>query len=282
MNTLHLPTATLDDIVFEGRNKAYGAFVLRRLYHQHLTRAALIAFSLFLLLVSIPVLINRIWPTAIPTVLPVILDDPGITMTEVILPPPTQPEAAIAPPAPVVVTPMREEVPPRVVPDEQVKMEPLEEKTPVALTPGTLGELERPGVIGGSATGKIGDTGTAITGSDSGSTVAAPATPAKPFEYAEVMPEFAGGPDALRKFMQKNLHYPSQALANNIAGKVYVSFVVNTDGSITNVEIVKGLGYGTDEEAMRVIRKMPTWTPGRQNSHAVPVRYTMPITFKYE
>ncbi|MBC6610189.1 energy transducer TonB [Hymenobacter sp. BT507] len=281
MNTLHLPTATLDDIVFEGRNKAYGAFVLRRLYNQHLTRAALIAFSLFLLLVSIPLLVNVIWPTAIADVLPPVLDDPGMTFTEVDLPAIKQPEAAVAPPAPVVVTPPRELIPTRIVPDEQVKLEPVKATPLTAPTDGILGDVPKAGVIGGSATGKVGATDITGTGlSDSGKTVAAP--PAQPFIHAEVMPEFAGGSDALRKFMQKNLRYPTQALSNNIAGKVYVSFVVNTDGSITNVEVVKGLGYGTDEEAMRVIRKMPAWTPGRQNSHTVPVRYTMPITFRYE
>ncbi|MBW3129994.1 energy transducer TonB [Hymenobacter profundi] len=282
MNTLHLPTATLDDIVFEGRNKAYGAFVLRRLYHQHLTRAALIAFSLFLLLVSVPLLVNKIWPTTIATILPPALEDGGLKLVDVVLPPPAeQIEATVAPPAPVVVTPIQEEVPTHVVPDEQAKIGPIKATPPTTLNDGILGDVERVGEIGGSAAGKIGATGNATTGvSDSGTTVAAP--PAQPFIHAEVMPEFAGGPDALRKFMQKNLHYPTQALSNNVAGKVYVSFVVNTDGSITNVEIVKGLGYGTDEEAMRVIRKMPAWTPGRQNSHTVPVRYTMPITFRYE
>ncbi|UOR04366.1 TonB family protein [Hymenobacter aerilatus] len=282
MNTLHLPTATLDDIVFEGRNKAYGAFVLRRLYHQHLTRAALIAFSLFLLLVSVPLLVNKLWPTVSADILPPSASKPINELINVVLPPPTeQPEVAAAPPAPVIVTTIRETVPTRVVPDDQVKVEPLKETSPTTLTDGILGEVERPGVLGGSATGEINATGNATIGNnDSGRTAAAP--PAQPFEYAEVMPEFAGGPDALRKFMQKNLRYPTQALSNNIAGKVYVSFVVNTDGSITNVEIAKGLGYGTDEEAMRVIRKMPAWTPGRQNSRSVPVRYTMPITFRYE
>lgn len=281
MNPLPLSTATLDDIVFEGRNKAYGAFVLRRLYTQHLTRAMLIAFSLFLLLVSVPLLLNRVWPAPAAEILPPALDETVLDFTDVVLPPTETPEAAIAPPAPVVITPPVEEVPTRVVPDEQVTVQPPVETPPLALTEGILGEVARDGVANGSATGTIGATGTAAAGTtDSGR--AAPSAPAQPFRYAEVMPQFAGGPEALQKFMQKNLRYPAQALSNSIAGKVYVSFVVNTDGSITNIEVTKGLGFGTDEEAVRVIRKMPAWTPGRQNSHPVPVRYTMPITFRYE
>jgi len=280
MNTLHLPTATLDDIVFEGRNKAYGAFVLRRLYNQHLVRAALTAFSLFLLLVSIPLLINRIWPTAIADVLPQTPTTSFPEIIDVVLPSTAQPVES-APPAAIVVTPPQELIPTHVVSDDQVKPLPVEELPSIELTDGTLGDIAREGVLGGSATGVVGATGTATVGtSDSGRSVAA--APAQPFEYAEVMPAFAGGQDALRKFMQKNLRYPSQALSNGIAGKVYVSFVVNTDGSISNVQITKGLGFGLDEEAMRVVRKMPVWTPGRQNSHPVPVRYTMPITFRYE
>lgn len=280
MNTLHLPTATLDDIVFEGRNKAYGAFVLRRLYNQHLTRAALTTFSLFLLLVSVPLLVNKIWPTAVASILSPTLDDTGLELTKVVLPT-TDRFVAVAPPAPIVVTPPRQEVPTRVVPDEKLTTPPIEEIPAIALTEGTLGDVARDGTPGGSATGVVGATGTDATGtSDSGRAIVK--APAQPFEYAEVMPEFAGGQDALRKFMQKNLRYPSQALSNSIAGKVFVSFVVNTDGSISNVQVIKGLGFGLDEEAVRVVRKMPVWTPGRQNSHPVPVRYTMPITFRYE
>jgi len=280
MNTLHLPTATLDDIVFEGRNKAYGAFVLRRLYNQHLMRAALIAFSLFLLLVSVPLLVNKIWPAAIADILPPALDETGLELIKVDLPTVAQP-AAVAPPAAIVVTPPRQEVPTRVVPDDKVTTPPVEETPDIALTEAVLGDVARDGVPGGSATGVIGANGTAATGTTDSGRAIAPA-PAQPFEYAEVMPQFAGGQEALRKFMQKNLRYPSQALSNSVAGKVFVSFVVNTDGSISNVQVLKGLGFGLDEEAMRVVRKMPVWTPGRQNSHPVPVRYTMPITFRYE
>ncbi|UOQ73783.1 energy transducer TonB [Hymenobacter cellulosilyticus] len=100
--------------------------------------------------------------------------------------------------------------------------------------------------------------------------------------HVEVMPEFAGGINALRQYMQRNLRYPKQALTNAVSGKVFVSFTVQADGSISDVQVMKGLGYGTDEEATRVVSSMPAWTPGRQNSRPVAVRYTLPITFQYQ
>ncbi|UOQ81063.1 energy transducer TonB [Hymenobacter sp. 5414T-23] len=96
------------------------------------------------------------------------------------------------------------------------------------------------------------------------------------------MPDFVGGQAALAKYLQRHLRYPASALRSSISGRVFVAFTVNSDGTIKDVEILKGLGYGTDEEATRVISAMPAWKPGRQNNRAVPVRYTLPITFRYE
>lgn len=279
MNTLNLLTATLDDIIFEGRNKAYGAFVLRRLYSRHLTRAAIIACALCLLLVGVPLLVERIWPTVI--VIPPTIEEP-IEPQVVLLPkvaPPAPPAAATK--QPVVVTPPRVEVPTHVVPDSKV-IEPPKELPPVEVAP--VIDPISPGVGGGTGAATDGvPGGTGVTpggGSDSGA-VEAPTTSA-PFVYAEVMPTFVGGDAALRKYLQRNLHYPPEALRGGVSGKVFVSFVVNSNGAITDVEVVKGLGSGTDEEAMRVVRNMPAWTPGRQNHRAVSVRYTLPITFRYE
>ncbi|UOQ66733.1 energy transducer TonB [Hymenobacter volaticus] len=136
-----------------------------------------------------------------------------------------------------------------------------------------------PGVIGNEG-------GTSTTAGPAGSDTAGSTTKAPPaptiFLTAEIMPEFLGGQEALQRYMQKNLRYPSLALRNNIEGKVYISFTVMADGSVADVQVLKGLGYGTDEEAARVVRNMPAWKPGQQNKHAVSVRYTMPITFRYE
>ncbi|TGE26269.1 energy transducer TonB [Hymenobacter metallicola] len=277
MNTTNLHTASFDEIVFEGRNKAYGAFVLRQLYNRHLARALAITVALCLLLVSIPMVVQRLWPSVTLPSLNTTHDDDAVVLTEIVLPKQKieTPTATVAPPAPVVVTP-RNDIPTKVVKDDEVtKPVPTTEVTQV--NDNVLTETQPGSTVGGSVTGVIGG---AKTGNDSGAVT--PAAPAKPFEYAEVMPEFAGGQKALQQYMQRNLRFPRQALANAVSGKVFVSFTVQADGSISDVQVVKGLGYGTDEEAARVVGKMPAWTPGRQNSRPVAVRYTLPITFQYE
>lgn len=98
----------------------------------------------------------------------------------------------------------------------------------------------------------------------------------------EVMPEFPGGMAAWSKFLTRNLRYPEMARDNNIAGRVVVSFIVEKDGQISNLKVLKGIGGGCDEEAMRVIKKSPFWKPGIQNGRAVRVSYVMPIVFRVD
>ena len=95
----------------------------------------------------------------------------------------------------------------------------------------------------------------------------------------EQMPSFPGGPNALAQFLQKNLKYPPIAEENGIKGRVTCQFVVERDGSITDVKVVRGVDPSLDREAMRVIKAMPKWIPGKQNGKAVRVRFTCPITF---
>jgi protein TonB len=114
--------------------------------------------------------------------------------------------------------------------------------------------------------------------------VEAPPAPAKVeiFEFVEQMPEFPGGEDAMMAYIQKNLKYPKQAVENNIDGKVVVNFVVNESGDISDVKVMRGIKYGCDEEAMRVVRGMPNWKAGKQNGKAVKVSYSLPITFQLD
>ncbi|RZK26614.1 MAG: energy transducer TonB, partial [Hymenobacter sp.] len=131
----------------------------------------------------------------------------------------------------------------------------------------------------------LGDTSPSSTNTDGDGTEVGPAsTPAssEPFVVVEKMPEFTGGQAALLRYLQKHLRYPSSALAAGVGGRVFMSFVVGADGSISEVTILKGLGYGLDEEAQRVIRQMPSWVPGYQSKHPVPVRFTLPITFSIQ
>jgi len=107
-------------------------------------------------------------------------------------------------------------------------------------------------------------------------------TTSAPYQFVEQMPEFPGGETALRKYLQTSVHYPRIAMENGIQGKVYVSFVVDTNGGISNAKITRGVDDSLDKEAMRVVRAMPKWIPGKQNGEAVRVSYTLPVNFVLE
>jgi len=99
------------------------------------------------------------------------------------------------------------------------------------------------------------------------------------FMVVENMPEFPGGDLGLMKYIQKNVKYPAIAKEYNITGKVYVSFIVDRSGSVTNVKIVRGVDKNLDAEAMRIVKSLPRYTPGRQRGKAVRVMFTIPINF---
>lgn len=99
------------------------------------------------------------------------------------------------------------------------------------------------------------------------------------FAVVEIMPEFPGGGYAFYKFLADSIQYPQLAIENKIQGKVYVQFVVEEDGSITDIKVLRGIGGGCDEEALRIIKLMPNWIPGKQNGKPVRVLYNLPIKF---
>ena len=98
-------------------------------------------------------------------------------------------------------------------------------------------------------------------------------------KVVEVMPEFPGGAGKMKEYIAKNIVYPTYAIENGIQGRVFVTFVVERDGSISNVKAMRGIGFGCDEEAIRVIQSMPKWKPARQRGETVRCSYTIPIVF---
>lgn len=104
----------------------------------------------------------------------------------------------------------------------------------------------------------------------------------KVYEKAEIMPEFPGGEQAMMDFVAKNVTYPKEAMEKEISGRVLVGFIVEKDGSITETEVVKGIGGGCDEEALRVVKAMPKWKPGKQEGKPVRVHFLLPIIFKLQ
>ncbi|MFD1873695.1 energy transducer TonB [Hymenobacter bucti] len=273
--------ASFDDLVFEGRNQAYGAYQLRQAYNGHLRTAMALMIGLCALLL----LGGAAWQHLHPLL---VVAPRSSTMLTPITPPTyvTEPPKPIAPPAApsqprlaaAPATHMAASIPTKVVKDELATV-----RKPDA----TVVEVptETPGVVGTTTTETTNTSantgpGTAITGSETGSDTSPAVT--GPYTVVEQMPEFAGGMAALTRYLRSHLRYPGAALAAQAEGRVFVSFVVQADGTIADITVPKGLGYGLDEEAQRVVRQMPAWTPGRQSHHAVPVRFTLPITFRIQ
>lgn len=102
------------------------------------------------------------------------------------------------------------------------------------------------------------------------------------FQIVEEMPSFPGGEAKLMEYVAKNIKYPQIARETGIQGRVFVGFVVEPDGSISNVKLLRGIGGGCDEEAMRVIKSLPKWKPGKQRGKAVRVSYQIPVFFKLQ
>ena len=102
------------------------------------------------------------------------------------------------------------------------------------------------------------------------------------FKVVEEMPEFPGGAAKMMEYIQKNMKYPMMARESDIQGRVFVNFVVEPDGSISNVTVMRGIGGGCDEEALRVVQSMPNWKPGKQRGSAVRCSFTVPIILKLQ
>lgn len=274
MNNAQLATASLDDIVFDGRNRTYGAYVLRHLYQRHVTRALGIALALLALLVGGQALARLLSPKL---VVPVYV--------------PKGPINPIAPPLmpdPVMVRPPAEPVAaqPKTVAIKSVKFDNFKivrEDQPADVVP-EQDQLANAHVA--NVTVKEGIDESAITELRPAATetVVGDEMDGKPFTVVEQMPQLpgGGGTEAIVAAIQKAARYPTQAMAAGVEGKVFASFVVNAQGEVTDLKIVKGLGSGLDEETLRAISKLPRFIPGRQNGRAVSVQYTVPISFRMD
>ena len=274
MDNAQLAKASLNDIVFEGRNKAYGAYVLRRLYQRHVTRALIIATAIFSLLVFFP-LIAQFLKDRLPKEEKknlqenVLMDAPPLDDTK---PPPPPPPPEAPPPPPPKLTTIKF-TPPVVKKDEEVKkeevpdQEELKDKTVSTVT--VKGNTDAPDLSELSGTGdKVVDD----------------VVENKVYTYVEQMPELpgGGGQGAIVAAILKATRYPPLALRNQVEGRIFASFTVNPQGDVTDVKVVKGLGSGLDEETIRAIKTLPKFRPGKQNGRAVSVSFTVPITYKIQ
>ena len=274
MDNAQIAKASLNDIVFEGRNKAYGAYVLRRLYQRHVTRALIIATAIFALLVFFP-LIAQYLKDKLPKEPKknlqenVLMDAPPLDDTKP--PPPPPPPEAPPPPPPKLST--IKFTPPVVKKDDEVKkeevpdQEELKDKTVATVT--VKGNTDAPDL-------------SELSGA--GDKVVEEVVENKVYTYVEQMPQLpgGGGNGAIVAAIQKATKYPPLALRNQVEGRIFVSFTVNAQGDVSDVKVVKGLGSGLDEETIRAVKTLPKFIPGKQNGRAVSVSFTVPITFKIQ
>ncbi|MBP6619193.1 MAG: TonB family protein [Leadbetterella sp.] len=267
-------TQNFDDIIFENRNKEYGAYYLRKNYNHYLTKAMVIGSSFFVLLFGGAFTYNKY-------ILPNNFKQNRNDGVILILPPPTEPLVKT-----VEITP-----PP---PEEKVE----QKATITFLQPEPVTDdkqiIEMPPPPPEDMDGKAISNKT-VEGNESDEMMSPPPAPEitktinidipddqKVFVTVEQQPQFPDGEKEMYKFLSQNIHYPATAVRANVSGKVYVKFVVEKDGSIANIEIIKGIGFGCDEEAFRVIKSMPKWSPGKQNGKAVRVYFNMPIVYKLD
>jgi protein TonB len=269
---------SLDEVVFEGRNQAYGAYQLRHDYQQNLASAGGLTLLFGTLLFLGAAGWNRLHPaTPLPLAHPTILKPIDVTPPKQVVIEHPKVAPANPPRARTAATHVAPTMPTQVAKDD-VPQPKLAKPQPTEIVDGATS------LVATNTTGLSDSTlPTTAEGGDGEKTGAAtePASSA-PFVAVEKMPEFTGGQAALLRYLQKHLRYPGSALAAGVGGRVFMSFVVGADGSISEVTILKGLGYGLDEEAQRVVRQMPAWVPGYQSKHAVPVRFTLPITFSIQ
>ncbi len=264
------------DLVFANRNKNYGAYDLRSKSSSIMTRALFVSGSLFILLCFSPLIYAKLFPKEEVTVeiaRPVDLTD----VIHQMKPKTPEPEKKVEPAKADPVKVKTIALPSQVVVVNKVDLP--DPPTIKEIQDAVISDKTQDGVVAPNAVltdnkGNGDGSGVAKDGAGTGD-------PNAVIDLGGVdeYPEFNGGAKAWSKYMERNLRYPYQAQEENVQGKVFVSFVVEKDGSVTDVKVLKGLGFGCDEEAIKVIKKSPLWKPGKNRGVPVRVRYNMAINF---
>jgi protein TonB len=244
------------NLVFEGKNKEYGAYELRQRSSKRHAIAILLSVSVFTLGVSAPVLLKRISPETKWKITEVT----GISNIEEAKPEPMKPI-------------------------EEIKLPEVRRTiqfTPPEVTNDDLDQAAAP-VIDELISSNAAISTATVDGSDDADAPLPDFSIVEkepdPIVFASQMPEFPGGDEARIEFLNNNLRYPSIATEMGISGRVTLQFVVEKDGHIDRIKVIRGLGGGCDEEALRVIKLMPKWKPGMQDGKCVPVYFTFPVVF---
>ena len=265
------------ELVFDGRNKEYGAYVLRKETGMRNIKSMLLVFAVIIAImagVAAKVAIENAFPKKVAI-------ETDVELTKLA----EKKEVKVEKKAPVkveeqkVVEKVKSSVkftPPVIKKDDEVKPEEeLKSQEDLNKTNTAIGSF---GVKGNDETG-----GEVLKAKE---VIAQPEPPkeeeTKVFDVVEVMPTFPGGQQALFEWLSKNIKYPVVAEENGVQGRVIVTFVVERNGSITDVQVAKSVDPSLDKEAVRVVKAMPHWIPGKQNGSAVRVKFTVPVTFRLQ
>ncbi|MEO8795502.1 MAG: TonB family protein [Daejeonella sp.] len=256
------------DLVFQNRNKSYGAYALRHQHSETTVKALILASSLFTLLIISPLLYNKFFKANIELKAEV----PELITLVNIAPKVIKP---VLPP-----TPIAQKTEPKiksianpkmvVVPESEVQIDPPSQ---IELINSNIGSTNMEGKeVGNSLPVEQIQIGNSTQPTDDQEIYS--------ISSIEAYPEFPGGDAAFTKFLSRNLKFPSLAAENSVEGKVIVSFIIEKTGELSNIKILRSIGFGCDEEAIRVLKKSPRWKAGIQNKQNVRVGYTIPINFK--
>lgn len=257
------------EVVFADKNKTYGAYQLRKSNGANTSKALIIGSIIFIVLFFSPKIYSLIQGSMDQ-------EDEQLKAQEVILAPPPPVDPKTPPPPPV------EPPPPKV---DQVKMPPPIVKPDIEVRdePPTVEKLKEadPGQrdIKGDPTADIVIAEPVGEGPKREAAVAVDDNKVYDFVSIEKQPEFPGGISKFYGYLSKAIKYPPMAQENNVQGKVFLSFVVEKDGKLTDITVTRGLGSGTDEEAIRVLKASPRWNPGIQNGKPVRVKYNINVNF---
>ncbi len=244
---------SLDDMVFEGRNREYGAYSLRKSNKRRLLISFGYATGFFIVVLSIYPLQNLLHPKIYDAAFGYQVTNVDMTYDPTIR---IQSEQSIGSSS------ASQLVPEKIVDDNQV------------VTPQE--DVNQP-ETGSSDSANVTSTGTGNEGTGN-SNRAGEGDAGEIFGSADVNPQFPGGPRAMQDYVNSNIHYPEKALSMNIRGTILVYIVIMNDGSLRDVKVVKGLLPELDAEVVRVVKSMPLWNPARRGGVPVNVRVTWPIT----
>jgi len=262
------------DLVFANRNQQYGAYDLRIHYSNILARAMGITFLGIAVIAITTIIVSRNRPIAAPLQIEKIVN---VDLSRKIY---TMPEHKVAPKLKTTAAQPAKATPVSVQKFIEMKVAPdAVAVDPPKLDPGmAVGPVEIK--VPGGASAQNADPGTQDGTGDGSGTKPGPDVYELGGDQPQVMPEPVGGQGAWAKFLQKNMRYPKTALEEGVQGKVYMSFIIEKDGHLSNIVVERKAGFGFDEEALRVLKLAPAWKPGMQNGQAVRVRYVIPINFQ--